>query len=69
MAMTTIEVQIDSALLEEVKPILDDIGITIEDSIRLFIEETVRLGRLPFTYTEEDTEEAKRLCTGTEKPT
>lgn len=69
MAMTTIEVQIDSVLLEEVKPILDEIGITIEDSIRLFIEETVRLGRIPFTYTEENAKEANRLCAGTEKPT
>lgn len=67
MAMTTIEIQVDTDLLEKVKPILDEIGITVEDSIRLYIEETVRLGRLPFSYTEEDIEEAKKICTETEK--
>lgn len=66
MAMTTIEVQVDTELLEEVKPILEAIGITVEESIRLFLEETVRLGRLPFTYTEEVIEEAKKLCARTE---
>ena len=68
MAMTTIEIQVDTDLLEKVKPILDEIGITVEDSIRLFIEETVRLGRLPFQYTKEDIEEAKKMSTETEKP-
>jgi len=66
MAMMTIEVQVDTELLEKVKPILEAIGITVEESVRLFIEETVRLGRLPFPYTEEDIEEAKKLCAGTE---
>ncbi|HPE95502.1 MAG TPA: type II toxin-antitoxin system RelB/DinJ family antitoxin [Bacillota bacterium] len=59
MAITTIEVRVDTELLEEVKPILEAIGITVEESIRIFIEETVRLGQLPFPYTEEDIEEAK----------
>ena len=68
MAMTTIEIQVDTDLLEKVKPILDEIGITVEDSIRLFIEETVRIGRLPFPYTEKDIEEAKKMSTETEKP-
>ena len=66
MAMMTIEVQVDTELLEKVKPILEAIGITVEESIRIFIEETVRLGQLPFPYTEEDIEEAKKLCAGTE---
>lgn len=66
MAITTIEVRVDTELLEEVKPILEAIGITVEESIRIFIEETVRLGQLPFPYTEEDIEEAKRICARTE---
>jgi len=69
MEMTTVEIQIDTELLKKVKPILDEIGITVEESIRLFIEETVRLGRMPFPYTEEDIKEAKKLCMGTEEPT
>jgi len=69
MAMTTVEVQIDTDLLEKVKPIFDEIGITVEDSIRLFFEETVRLGRLPFPYTEENIEEAKKMCSGTGETT
>ena len=67
MTMTTIEIQIDTELLEKVKPILDRLGITVEDSIRLFFEETVRLGKLPFSYTEEDITEAKKMCAGTEE--
>lgn len=69
MAMTTVEIQIDTDLLEKVKPIFDEVGITVEDSIRLFLEETVRLGRIPFPYTEEDIEEAKKLFAETEEPT
>lgn len=32
----------------------------MEDALILFLKETVRLGRIPFDYTEEDLEEARR---------
>ena len=35
-------------------------GLTMEDALILFFEETVRLGRIPFEYSEEDFEEARR---------
>lgn len=35
-------------------------GLTMEDALILFFQETARLGRIPFEYTEEDLEEARR---------
>lgn len=32
----------------------------MEDALIMFLEETVRLGRVPFDYTEEDLAEAQR---------
>ena len=32
----------------------------MEDALILFLKETVRLGRIPFDYTEEDLEEARK---------
>ena len=32
----------------------------MENALSLFFEETVRLGRIPFEYTEEDLEEVSR---------
>ena len=36
------------------------VTFTMEDALILFLKETVRLGRIPFDYTEEDLEEARR---------
>jgi hypothetical protein len=33
-----------------------------EEAPLLFFKETVRMGRIPFEYTQEDLAEAKRLC-------
>jgi len=58
--MTTIEFTIPEELYNQVKPILEAQGLTVESACELFIKETVKLGRIPFEYTEEDIKEAKR---------
>lgn len=57
----TVEIQVDSELYEQVAEVLKQYGLTPEDAVVLFFEETVRLGRIPFDYTEEDLQEARRL--------
>ena len=56
------EFKIDSDLYAQVKEVLIPFGLTPEEAIVLFIKETVRQGKIPFEYTEEDLLEAKRLC-------
>lgn len=58
----TVEFKIDSDLYAQVKEILKPYGLTPEEAIILFIKETVRLGKIPFEYTDEDLREAKRFC-------
>ena len=58
----TLQFKINADLYAEVKKILKPYGLTPEDAIILFIKETVRQGKIPFEYTEEDLLEAKRLC-------
>ena len=36
-------------------------GLTLEKAIELFLRETVRLGRIPFEYTDEDIAAAKAM--------
>ena len=36
-------------------------GLTMEDALIMFLEETVRLERIPFDYTEEDLAEVQRV--------
>ena len=57
-----VEVTIDADLYDKVGVILKRYGLTLEEAIVLFLKETVRLGRLPFDYSEDDLVEAKRLC-------
>ena len=58
----TIELKIDADLYEKAGEVFKRYGLTHEQAIILFFQETVRLGRIPFDYTEEDLLEAKRLC-------
>jgi len=56
-----ITVRVNTDLYEKVGQILIQYGLTHEEAILLFLEETVRFGRIPFAYSEEDLLEAKRL--------
>lgn len=58
--MVTIEVSLPKEIYDKVSEILAKEGLTLEDALNLFFRETVRLGRIPFEYTEEDLEEVRR---------
>lgn len=60
MEETTITIKLPRDVYDRVAEILSGQGLTVEDAIVLFIKETVRLGRIPFDYTEEDLEEVRR---------
>lgn len=60
MGQTTITINLPRDVYDRVAEILSGQGLTVEDAIVLFIKETVRLGRIPFDYTEEDLEEVRR---------
>ena len=60
MKETTITINLPRDVYDRVAEILSGQGLTVEDAIVLFIKETVRLGRIPFDYTEEDLEEVRR---------
>lgn len=60
MGETTITINLPRDVYDRVAEILSGQGLTVEDAIVLFIKETVRLGRIPFDYTEEDLEEVRR---------
>ena len=58
--MVTMTVLIDDALYRQVMTVIEPLGYTMERLLKEFIEETVRLGRIPFEYTEADVEAAKK---------
>ena len=60
MEMVTIEVRLPKEIYDKASEILAKQGLTMEDALILFFKETVRLGRIPFEFTEEDLEEARR---------
>lgn len=60
MEMVTIEVRLPKEIYDKASEILAKQGLTMEDAFILFFRETVRLGRIPFEYTEEDLEEVRR---------
>ena len=57
----TIEVKLPIEMYNELTDIFARYGLTLEEAVVLFFKETVRLGRIPFDYTEADLEEARRL--------
>lgn len=61
MSMVTIEFCLPDDLYQKATAILEKQGYTIEKACILFLEETVRLGDLPFSYTQKDIEEAKKI--------
>ena len=58
--MVTMTVLIDDDLYRQVMAVIEPLGYTMERLLKEFIEETVRLGRIPFEYTEADIEAAKK---------
>lgn len=60
MELVTVEVKLPKEIYDKASEILAKQGLTMEDALSLFFEETVRLGRIPFEYTEEDLEEVSR---------
>ena len=60
MELVTIEVKLPKEVYDSASEILAKQGLTMEDALILFLKETVRLGRIPFDYTEADLEEARR---------
>lgn len=61
MEMVTIEVKLPKEIYDQATEILAKQGFTLEEACVFFLKETVRLGRIPFDYTEEDLEEARRI--------
>ena len=53
-------VKLPKEIYDKASEILAKQGLTMENALSLFFEETVRLGRIPFEYTEEDLEEVSR---------
>lgn len=60
MELVTVEVKLPKEIYDKASEILAKQGLTMENALSLFFEETVRLGRIPFEYTEEDLEEVRR---------
>ena len=60
MELVTVEVKLPKEIYDKASEILAKQGLTMEDALILFFEETVRPGRIPFEYTEEDLEEVSR---------
>ncbi len=58
--MVTMTVLIDDDLYRRVMAVIEPLGYTMERLLKEFIEETVRLGHIPFEYTEADIEAAKK---------
>lgn len=58
--METIEIRLPKEIYDRASEILAKQGLTLEEACVLFIKETVRLGRIPFDYTEEDLAEVRR---------
>jgi len=61
MALETITFELPLEMYLELTEIFARHGLTVEGAVIQFIKETVRLGRIPFEYTPEDLEKARRL--------
>ncbi len=58
--MVVMVFEIDQGLYNKVTAVLAPQGLTLSDAIVLLFEKTAELGRLPFTFTPEELEEAKQ---------
>lgn len=53
---------VEQELYDEVKRVLDPLGITVEQATELFFKCVARLGRIPFDYSDEDIKTAEECC-------
>lgn len=60
MGLAPITVSLPKEIYDKASDILSVLGLTMEDALIMFLEETVRLERIPFDYTEEDLAEVQR---------
>ena len=60
MELVTIEVKLPKEVYDSASELLAKQGLTMEDALILFLKETVRLGSIPFDYTEEDLEQTRK---------
>lgn len=60
MGLVTVEISLPLEVYEKVSELLAKQGFTVEEALVLFFEETARLGRFPFKYTDEDLAEVRR---------
>lgn len=58
--MVVMVFEIDQDLYDKVTAVLAPQGITLSDAIELLFQKTVALGRLPFSFTTEELEAARR---------
>lgn len=58
--MIVMELEIDQNLCDKVTAALAPLGLTLADAIVLFFKKTAELGRIPFSYTQEELETAKQ---------
>lgn len=61
MNQTTIVLSIPDDIYEQATQICERNGLTLEEACVIFLEATVACGDLPFPYTQQDIEEAKKL--------
>ena len=54
--------KVEQELYDELKKVLDPLGITVEQATELFFECVARLGRIPFDYSDEDIKTAEECC-------
>ncbi len=57
-----LQFKVDQDLYEEMQNVLVSLGITVEKATELFLETVVRLGKIPFEYSEGDIQAAKECC-------
>lgn len=58
----TLTIKMSESLYRQLNDILFKEGLTIEKALLLFLKETVKQGKIPFDYTDEDIEKAKDNC-------
>lgn len=58
--MVVMEFEIDQDLYEKVTAVLAPQGITLSDAIVLFFQKTAELGRIPFSFTQEELETGRQ---------
>ncbi len=57
--MVAMVFEIDQELYDKVTAVLAPQGLTLADAIVLLFKKTAELGRIPFSYTQEELEAAK----------